>query len=152
MNHKLLVLAVVAMFAATASNATGSGSPVHVTLRSTNGSGQTGVAVLTPTGSGYTVTVQVTGKRVQGGEHDHIHAVSCARYARIAPRPYRPTQKQINDQLATVTVPLNDIYRGRSRTVVTSPLAAVTKGGFSINVHMPGAPYTALACGDIPKV
>jgi hypothetical protein len=144
----LLAAAVLALAVAPAGLA---GGPITVPLHPVNGSGQLGVAILTPTKTGYTVVVRIRGRNVQPGEHDHIHNLSCARYARIAPHPYAPTGAQISKQLATISVGLNDIYHGRSHTEVSSPLTQVTTGRFSINVHMPGGPYTALACGDIPK-
>jgi hypothetical protein len=146
------VAAAAAAAVAVAAGVAHGTAAVRVPLHAVNGSGQSGVAVLTPTADGYTVVVRVTGKRVQDGEHDHIHNLSCARYARIARHPNAPTAAQINRQLATVSVGLGDIYNGRSRTPVALPLADVTKGGFSINVHEAGYPYTAVACGDIPSV
>lgn len=143
-----LIAAATAVAAATAG--AGTNGVIRVALHPLNGSRQSGVATLTPTSDGYIVVVQLSGKQIQPGEHDHIHTLSCARYARIARHPNAPTAAQINKQLATVSFSLNDIYHGRSKTTVPLPLARVTKGGFSINVHEPGPPYTALACGDIP--
>jgi hypothetical protein len=148
--RQALTVLVAASIVAAASAAAGAGGPIRVPLHAVNGSGQTGVAVLTPTAGGYTVAVRLSGKHIQAGEHDHIHNLSCARYGRIAPHPKDPTTRQVDQQLATISVGLNDIYHGRSTTTVGSPLSQVTKGGFSINVHEPGDPYTALACGDIP--
>lgn len=125
---------------------------VRVQLHPINGSHQSAVAILTPTSTGYTVVVKLSGKRIEPGEHDHIHNLTCARYSRIAPHPYAPTAIQIDRQLATIRVGLDDIYHGRSRTRIPSPLSQVTRGGFSINVHEADGPYTALACGDIPAI
>jgi hypothetical protein len=77
---------------------------------------QSGVAKLTPnkSGSGFTVLVQMKGRNVQDGEHDQIHNLSCARYARIAPKPRTPTGNQINQQLATVATTLDDIFASES--------------------------------------
>ena len=151
--HKaLLGGAIVLSLVAAASGAAANGPGIlRIPLKPVNGSGQSGVAVLTPSAGGYTVVVKLRGRGVQLGEHDHIHKASCARYARIAPHPRAPTASQINAQLATVAVSLNDIVDGASKTHVTEPLSQVTRGGFSINVHQPGDPYTALVCGDIPK-
>lgn len=146
----LLVATALSAFVNASGAATAGSHPIRVRLHPVNGSGQSAVATLTPTATGYTVVVQLFGNHIQGGEHDHIHNLTCARYARIAPKPYAPTGAQINRQLATVAVGLNDIYHGRSKSIVTSSISEVTAGGFSINVHEPGAPYTALACGDIP--
>lgn len=147
-------LSRVAAFAAAGAIATvpaGGHRVIRVPLHAVNASGQSGLAILTPTQSGFTVVIRIAGRRIQAGEHDHIHNVTCARYARIAPKTYAPTGDQTNRQLSTVAIGLTDIYRGRSKTAVASSLSAVTSGGFSINVHEPGAPYTALACGDIPR-
>ena len=126
---------------------------LRVPLKAVNGSGQSGVAILTPTksGSGFTVVVKITRGKPEPGEHAHIHHVTCAQYARIAPHPRRPTAKQINDQLATISDGLNDLSGGKSVSSVISPLAKVTTGHYSVNVHQAGDPYTAVACGNIPK-
>ena len=41
--------------------------------------------------------------------------------------------------------------RAEDETDVPQPLKIVTTGGYSINVHIPASPYTAVACGDIPR-
>ena len=152
MTKYLLSAAVVLVFlAAPALVPASTDGLVAVPLKSVNGSGQSGGAVLAPTAGGYSVTVTMRGKNIQPGETDHIHSLSCARNAKLAPHAKTPTYAQVNAQYATVTVPLNNIAKGASRTRVTSPLADVTKGGFSINVHEPGYPYVTVACGDIPK-
>ena len=144
----LLAAFALALAAAPAASA---GGAITVPLHPVNGSGQSGVAILTPTANGYTVTVRLRGRNVQLGEHDHIHNLTCARYAKLAPHPKAPTATQINNQLATVTESLNDILNGTSKTRIPARLADVTTGGFSINVHQPGGPYTAVACGNVPK-
>lgn len=142
-------LAVVswAVEAASAGRAAG----IRVLLTPVNGYHQSGFALLTPTSNGFTVKLEVTSGRAAAGEHAHIHNLTCARYARIAPRPHTPSADQINKQLATVTVGLNDLYQGKSLTDVSWPLAKYRRGGYSINVHTPNDPYTAVMCGDIPK-
>ena len=152
--HKALLggAIVLSLVAAASGAAAGNGRGVlRIPLKPVNGSGQSGVAVLTPSAGGYTVVVKLRGRGVQLGEHDHIHKASCARYARIAPHPRAPTASQINAQLATVAVSLNDIVDGASKTHVTEPLSQVTRGGFSINVHQPGDPYTALVLWGHPQ-
>jgi len=147
---KGLSVLAAAILGSSGSSSAGASGPIRVPLHAVNGSGQSGLAILTPTANGYTVTVRLSGEHIQAGDHDHIHNLSCARYARIAPHAKAPTSTQIKKQLATITVGLSDIYLGRSATTVDSPLSQVTKRGFSINVHEPGGPYTALACGNIP--
>jgi hypothetical protein len=144
----VLVLAAAGVIA----GASAGRSPViRVTLHAVNHSGQSGVAMLAPIHGGFRVVIHVAGARIEAGEHDHIHNVSCSRYGRIARHPYAPTAAQVEKQLATVAIGLNDIEGGRSTTDVHAPLTQVTRGGFSINVHETASPYTALACGDIPR-
>jgi hypothetical protein len=144
----LIAIAAVALAAAPTALAGGS---VTVPLHPVNGSGQSGVAILTTTKTGYTVVVRIRGRSVQPGEHDHIHNLTCARYAKLAPHPKAPTAAQIGNQLATVVEGLTDIENGVSRTQIPAPLADVLTGTYSVNVHQPGDPYTALVCGNIPK-
>jgi hypothetical protein len=126
-------------------------SAVRVQLKPVNGYHQSGVAVLTPTRKGFVVTVQITHGHALDGEHAHIHNISCARYAKIAPHSHAPTATQTNRQLATVAVSMNDLVNGKSVTSASEPLAPYLRGGYSINVHIPGAPFTAVMCGNIPK-
>ena len=143
----VLTLASLAAAAAPAGGAAG----IRVPLKPVNGYHQSGFALLTPTKNGFTVKLAVTSGHPAAGEHAHIHNLTCARYARIAPHPHAPTGAQINKQLATVIVGLNDLYLGKSRTDASEPLAKYVGGGYSINVHIPNDPYTAVMCGDIPK-
>jgi len=152
---KILVFAAagtIAIAAGTypASGTTGSHA-ITVRLKQVNGSGQSGFATLTPAGSGFTVLVKMKGRGIQPGEYDHIHNVSCKRYAHIAPNPRKPTAQQLNKQLATATIWLTNLYGGRSKTSVAQPLQSVTTGSYSINVHTATSPYMAVACGDIPQ-
>jgi hypothetical protein len=152
----LIVVALLASAAAAlplASAATGtSTAPIKVALEPVNGYHDSGVALLTPTKNGFTVQLSVPhGPAVNGG-NAHIHNLTCARYGRIAPHPHQPTSTQVNKQLATVSVWLTNIQRGKSTTAVTSaPLSKFLSGGYSINVHIPDDPYTAVMCGDLPK-
>src|SRR5207253_3447259 len=113
------LLAALALALAAAPTASAGGA-ITVPLHPVNGSGQSGVAILTPTANGYTVTVKLRGRHVQPGEHDHIHNLTCARYAKLAPQPKAPTATQINNQLATVTETLNDVVNGSSKTQVAA--------------------------------
>jgi len=126
-------------------------SAIRILLKPVNGYHESGVARLTPTRDGFTVKLTVGRGPATTGGHTHIHDLSCARYARIAPHPHAPTGPQLDRQLATVTVYLTDIYNGKSSTDVTEPLAKFLRGGYSINVHIPNDPYTAVMCGDLPR-
>jgi hypothetical protein len=153
----VIVSAVVLLVAGSAARAVDvrrGADSITVTLRSVNGSGQSGVAVLTATQtkvSGFDVVVRVRGRGLAPDQQAHIHDVTCAAYQRIAPKPRNPTQKQFDRQAATVYAPLTNLRGGRSKTSITLPLESFTKGGLSINVHRSGYPYMAVACGTIPK-
>jgi hypothetical protein len=145
-----VVLALV-WLAATSAAAGGGAAGIRVPLKPVNGYHQSGVALLTPTKNGFTVKLAVTSGPAADGGHAHIHKVTCARYARIAPRPHAPTADQIGKQLGTVVVYLNDLSKRKSVTDAPGSLAKYLRGGYSINVHIPNDPYTAVMCGDIPR-
>ena len=117
---------------------------VRIKLNQQNRSGQSGTATLVRRGSTFVVTIKVSPPKKFPGttQHAHIHNVTCARYRRI---------KGFDAQLATVVDTLNDLSKNVSRTTVYVPLAKRTTGRYSINVHEQNGPYTAVACGDIPR-
>ncbi len=118
--------------------------PVTIELKEENGSGQTGTATLKPAGKTFDVELEVTAPKKFKGEfqHAHVHDVTCAEYRKL---------KDFNAQLGTVVNQLSDLSRGKSRSTVSASLADRATGSYSINVHEQDAPYTVVACGDIPK-
>jgi hypothetical protein len=114
-------------------------------LKQQNRSGQSGTATLVERADGtFTVKIRMS-KPVRfpgASQNAHIHNVTCAKYARM---------KSFNAQLATVVDWLTNLSQGRSTTHVSVPLAKRTTGRFAINVHEQNAPYTVVACGDIPR-
>ncbi len=116
-----------------------------VALEEENGSGQAGTAVLREkTDEAFEILIEMSPPTKFPGEaqNAHIHNVTCAEYARL---------KGFNEQLETVVDGLASLSDGRSRGEVGVPLAERTTGTFAINVHEQNAPYTVVACGDIPK-
>lgn len=116
-----------------------------IALKQQNRSGQSGTATLIKRADGtFTVKLRMSKPaRFPGASQNaHIHNVTCAKYARM---------KSFNAQLATVVDWLTNLSRGRSTTHVSVPLAKRTTGRFAINVHEQNAPYTVVACGDIPR-
>jgi hypothetical protein len=75
-------------------------------------------------------------------QNAHIHDVSCAEYAAMT---------RFDERLETVVDWLSNLAKGRSTTSVEQPLSERATGTFSINVHEQNAPYTVVACGDIPR-
>ena len=128
---------------------------LKVPLKTVNGSGQSGVAILTEIGSGSAARVRVVLKITKGkpgpGEPAHIHNVTCAQYARIAPHPRNPTPKQFAAQGATISDVLNGLDGGKSVSTAYEPLAKLTTGHYSINVHQASLTNMAVACGTIRK-
>lgn len=115
--------------------------PITVELREVGGSGQSGKATLTPTGTGSIETFAVELELQPAGESPqmaHVHEATCAEYAEI---------EGFDAQIATVRSPLSDVREGTSESTVSGSIAT---GELSINVHEPAHPFAAVACGDIP--
>jgi hypothetical protein len=90
--------------------------PVQIKLAAMNGTGETGVATLTPKGDKTEVVVTMTpaSKDLQPA---HFHDGTCDKYA---PKP---------------KYPLASIVDGKSTTVVDAPIDKLTDGTMVINVH-----------------
>jgi hypothetical protein len=154
MSHKTLglllclppvALVVLASSTVAAVDGGAAGGKTTIALKQQNRSGQSGTATLIEHADGtFTVKLRM-GKPVRfpgPSQNAHIHNVTCAKYARM---------KSFNGRLATVVDGLTNLSRGRSTTHVSVPLAKRTTGRFAINVHEQNAPYTVVACGDIPR-
>jgi hypothetical protein len=118
---------------------------ITIALKQQNRSGQSGTATLIKRKDGtFTVLIRMSrpAKFPGPSQNAHIHNVTCAKYARM---------KSFNARLATVVDGLPNLRRGRSTAHVSVSLAKRTTGRFAINVHEQNAPYTVVACGDIPR-
>jgi hypothetical protein len=128
----------------TTPTATGAGE-ITIDLAEQNDSGQTGSATLRASGDeSFDVLIEMSppAKFPGDSQNAHIHEVSCAEYAAM---------KGFTERLETVVDWLSNLAKGRSTTTVRQPLSERADGTFSINVHEQNAPYTVVACGDIPK-
>jgi len=107
---------------------------VSVPIVAQNGSGQTGVATLTPTTDGKTkVDIVMKGAPDGAVEPTHIHKGPCKT---LTPKP---------------SYPLSPVTGGKSTTVVDVPLSQLQAGTMAINLHQSStAIATYVACGDIP--
>lgn len=99
-----------------AAAATAADGPVRIPLEAMNGSGETGVAILTPQGAKTVVELQM-----KGGPGDpqpaHFHTGTCDKYA---PRPLYP---------------LRSVVKGGSTTTLDVPIEKLTAGDLVVNVH-----------------
>jgi hypothetical protein len=131
--------------APTATNTTETDGAITIALDEETASGQGGTAVLRETKKGkFEVLIKMSPPAKFAGEaqNAHIHDVTCAGYAGM---------KSFNERLGTVVDWLPNLSDGRARGTVDAPLAQRTTGTFAINVHEQNAPYTVVACGDIPR-
>ena len=99
-----------------------------IALGELDGSGQTGIAVLTAKGDKTEVTLLAT---TGISELNHIHSGSCT-------------------DLGGVSYPLTNMADGMSVTTVDATLASLQSGDFAVNLHKLGDPGTYTSCGDIP--
>jgi hypothetical protein len=119
-------------------------STITVELTEQNESGQSGTASLRERQNGtFDVLIEMSppSKFPGAAQNAHIHNASCAEYAAMT---------DFNERLATVVDWLSSLAKGGSSTKVAVPLAERATGTYAINVHEQNAPYTVVACGDIP--
>lgn len=108
---------------------------VRITLIDQNGSGEDGSAQLTDLGDG-TVRVELIMMNAPEGavQPAHIHKGSCTT---LDPNP---------------AFPLTSVTGGKSTTVVTTTLAALTKDKYAVNVHESATNAARyVACGNLPS-
>jgi plastocyanin len=107
-------------------------SVVVVGLWEQNGSGQSGVAVLSSKVAKTEVTINVSSGAKGVAQPIHIHTGPCS-------------------TLGGVVHALKDVVDGKSTTTVDAKLEDLLAGGLSINLHKSVAEIaTYTACGDIP--
>jgi hypothetical protein len=119
-------------------------STITVELTEQNGSGQNGTATLRERQDGtFDVLIEMSppSKFPGAAQNAHIHNASCTEYAAMT---------DFNKRLATVVDWLSSLAKGGSSTKVAVPLTERATGTYAINVHEQNAPYTVVACGDIP--
>ena len=103
-----------------------------VHLLELGGSGQFGVATLTPQGAQTEVVISLAPGEVGISQPIHIHEGAC-------------------DSLGGVKYPLSSVVSGRSVTLVDATLASIQNGNMAINLHKSVAEIgTYTACGNIP--
>jgi hypothetical protein len=99
-----------------ASAARAADGPVRIPLDAMNGTGESGVAILTPQGAKTVVELQM-----KGGSGDpqpaHFHTGNCEKYA---PRPLYP---------------LRSVVKRTSTTTLDIPIEKLIAGDLVINVH-----------------
>ena len=102
-----------------------------IVMKALNGSGESGTATLTAMGPKTRVNIGLKGENTTGDQPAHIHAGHC-------PDP------------GAVKYPLKNVVLGKSNTVVGAPMASLTGGNMSINVHESAKNLARyVACGDI---
>jgi hypothetical protein len=103
-------------FAAFTASASAADAPVRIPLDAINGSGESGVAILTAQGAKTVVELQL-----KGGSGDpqpaHFHTGTCDKYA---PRPLYP---------------LKAVVKGGSVTTLDVPIEKLIAGDLVLNVH-----------------
>jgi hypothetical protein len=126
----LLGTALLGTLAATAIAAPNS---VTIKMAALNGSGETGMAVLTQAGSDVDVIVHLNGQPAGVPQPTHIHVGTCGK---------------IN---AAPEYPLSNTLDGKSVSKVPGvKLVDLLKGHYAINVHKSGTEIgTYVACGNI---
>src|SRR5215470_7183110 len=143
MRRAFSVLALIAVFAAGASVATGAGSSGMMPagsktyqIGSATGvgpsrTGQHGTITLTPQGQNTLVVINIVGEPEGAIEPSHIHKGNCT-------------------HPGTVIWPLTDVVAGHSKTVVKAPIDKVNVMGDSVNIHKSAAQLNVyMACGNV---
>jgi hypothetical protein len=112
---RVLALGLLVFFGLAAAGGAADGQ-VRIPLDAIGGSGESGVAILTPQGGKTLVELQM-----KGGSGDpqpaHFHTGTCEKYG---PRPLYP---------------LRSVVKGSSATTLDVPIDKLTAGDLVINVH-----------------
>ena len=96
-------------------------SAITVQLQPKGNSGVSGTATLTPQGNQTKVVVQLTGNTSGVAQPAHFHTGTCDK---LDPKP---------------KFPLADVVNGASSSVVSAPVAELTSGQYTINIHKSAA-------------
>jgi len=113
---------------------------VTVELIEVDGSGVSGVAILTPEGDQIQVDMTLEGPGLVGNHPTHIHTGTCTNFD---PNPLYPLETVLLEPVSA---------EGRSVSTVDVPLEQLQRGDYVILVHLsPEALTTYLVCGEIPE-
>lgn len=107
---------VAALLAASAAPALSADAPVELKFAAMNGSGETGVAIITRQGDKTQVDLKMTGGTADA-QPAHFHTGTCDKYG---PRPLYP---------------LHPVVKGTSTTTLDVPIDKLVSGDLVINVH-----------------
>lgn len=108
--------AFISGFGAVRGDALAADGAVRIPLAAMGGSGETGVAILTPQGGKTVVELQLKGAPADP-QPAHFHTGTCEKYA---PRPLYP---------------LRSVVKGGSMTTLDVPIEKLVAGDMVINVH-----------------
>jgi hypothetical protein len=109
-------LVSIALFAASPFPARAAETAIEIHLNARNGSGETGVAILTPQGAKTVVELKMIGGP-SDAQPAHFHTGTCDDYG---PRPLYP---------------LRAVTKGVSTTTLDVPIDKLTAGDLVVNVH-----------------
>ena len=127
-----LALAAATGLSATAAIAADNSGGRVFPLKAQNGSGEMGTVALKPRGDKTVVEVHLVGAGDDVAQPAHIHQGTCSK---LNPAP---------------KYPLTSVTHGVSETTVDVPMAAITKGGYAINVHKSASDLKDyVACGNL---
>ena len=130
---KILTLSLTGLASLKFAEASTAAAPVlTVNLRERNGSGESGMATLTQTGSDIRVVISLKGAPPATPQPAHIHNGTCA-------------------NLKDVVYPLSNLVNGESTTTVRNvTIQKLLAGTYAINIHESATNITKyVACGDI---
>ena len=113
--HRFVTLSA-ALLVSTSLAAAAADAPIEIHLAARNGSGESGVAILTPQGDKTQVELKLTGAPADS-QPAHFHTGTCDNYG---PKPLYP---------------LRAVVKGASVTTLDVPIDKLTDGGLVINVH-----------------
>ena len=100
-------------------------------ITSKGGSHETGTITFQAAGMKTKVTIAVKGEPAKANQPAHIHAFGCK-------------------SPGAVTIPLMNVVKGSSVTIVDLPLSKAAVAGTSVNIHKSAADLGIyVACGDI---
>ena len=142
MRRGFSVFALIAVFAASASVATGANAPAmpagaktyqigSATGMGPSRTGQHGTITLAPVGDKTRVVIEIVGEPSGAVEPAHIHKGNCT-------------------HPGAVVWPLTDVVAGHSSTLVNAPMDKVNVMGDSVNIHKSAAMLNVyMACGNV---
>jgi hypothetical protein len=113
---RAFALLSVALLAASGTPVSAADAPVEIHLNAMNGSGESGIAILTPQGAKTMVELKMSGAPADP-QPAHFHSGTCENYG---PRPLYP---------------LRAVVKGGTTTTLDVPMEKLLAGDLVINVH-----------------